>query len=66
MGFGCAEGVLDGVDAFVAEAGNLDVGADFGGLGSEALGDVGLDFVLDDFVREGDFVPDIGVPRLRN
>lgn len=61
MGFGGAESVLDGVDAFVAEAGDFDVGANFGGLGREALGDVGLDFLFDDVVGEGDRVPDVGV-----
>lgn len=62
MCFGSSQGVLDGVDAFVAETGDFDVGTDFGGLGREASGDIGLDFRLDDFVGEGDFVPDIGVP----
>lgn len=40
--FGCAKGVLDRIDAFVAEAGDFDVCADFGGLRGEAFADVGL------------------------
>lgn len=61
MGFGSAEGILDGVDTFVAETGDFDVGADFGGLGCEALGDVGLYFVFDDVVGERDRIPYIRV-----
>lgn len=59
--FGAAQGVLDGIDAFVAEAGDFEVGADFGGLWGEAFGDVGLQLVLDDFGGEFDLVPDFGV-----
>ena len=62
MGLGGAEGGLDGVDAFVAEAGDFDVCADFGGLRGEAFGDVGLEFGFYDFRGEGYFVPDVRVP----
>jgi len=61
LGFGGAESVFDGVDAFVAEAGDFDVGADFGWLGGEAFGDVGLEFVFYGGGGEGDVVPDVGV-----
>lgn len=61
MSFGGAEGIFDGIDTFVAETGDFDVGADFGGLGGEALGDVGLYFVFDDVVGEGDRVPYVRV-----
>ena len=61
MGFCGAEGVFDGVDAFVAEAGDFDVGADFGRLRGQAFADVGEEFLFDDFRGEGYFLPYIRV-----
>ena len=60
-GLGGTEGGFDGVDTLVAEAGDFDVGANFSGLRGEAFGDIGLEFGFDDFGREGDFGPDVGV-----
>ena len=59
--FGGAQGVLDGVDALVSEAGDLDVGADLGGVGGELLADVGEELVFYDLARKGDALPDSGV-----
>jgi hypothetical protein len=42
-----AERGLDGVDALVGEAGDLDVGADLDGLRGQAALDVGQQVVLD-------------------
>lgn len=39
-GLGLAQGGLDGVDSFVAEAGDFDVGADLCGLGCQTLANV--------------------------
>ena len=58
---GFAESGFDGVDAVVAEAGDFYVGADFRGLGGKALADIGMELFFDDFVGEGDFVPDFWV-----
>lgn len=60
-GFGSSKGIFDSVYALVGKAGHFNVGADFGGLGGEALGDVGLEFAFDDFGWELHFGPDIGV-----
>ena len=61
LGFGFAERGFDGFDAFVAETLDRDVSADFGGLGSEALGDVGGEFGADGVGGEFDAFPDVGV-----
>lgn len=61
LGLSLAECLLDGVDSLVSEAGNLDVGADLGGLGSKTLGDVGGELLLDNVGGKLDSVPDIGV-----
>ena len=61
LGLGGAEGVFDGVDAFVGEAGDFDVCADFCRLWRQAFGDVGLEFGFYDVRGEDDFVPDVGV-----
>ena len=61
VGFGGAESVFNCVDAFVAETGNFDICADFCGLRGQALADVGLEFVLDNFVGKGHFLPYIGI-----
>lgn len=58
-GLSLAQGVLDGVDSFVAEAGNLDIGTDLCGLGRQTLADVGNQLLLDDVVGELDLVPDL-------
>jgi len=60
-GLGRAQSGLDGVDALVAEAGDLDVGADLGRLGRELLADVGLELLGVSFARELDVGPDVGV-----
>jgi len=61
LGFGGPESVLYGVDSFVAKAGDFDVGADFGGLGSEAAGYVGLEFGFYDFGGECYRLPYVGI-----
>lgn len=61
MCFGGAEGIFDGIDAFVAETGHFDVGAYFGGLGRQTFGNIGEEFVFDGGRGESDFFPDIGV-----
>lgn len=58
---GGAQGSLDGVDALVAEAGDLDVGTDLGGLGSQPLANVRLEFLGNSIARELDVIPHIGV-----
>lgn len=58
---GGAESRLDGVDALVAEAGDLDVGTDLGGLGGQPLADVRLDLLGNSVARELDVIPDVGV-----
>lgn len=60
-----AESILDGVDSIVAEAGNLDIGTDLGGVGSELAADVLLNLALDGVAGECDLVPDGGVARMR-
>lgn len=59
-----AESSLDGIDAFVAEAGNLDIGTDLGGLRCETLADVELELVGNRSGRECDVIPDLGVSAL--
>lgn len=60
-----AESVLDGVDSIVTEAGNLDIGTDLGGVGSELAADVLLNLALDGVAGECDLVPNGGVTRKR-
>lgn len=60
-GLGGAQGSLNGVDALVAEAGDLDIGTDLGGLGSETLADISLEFLGDGLAGEGNVVPNLGV-----
>jgi hypothetical protein len=59
-----AESSLDGIDTFVAEAGDLDVGTDLGGLRCETFADIELELVGDRGGRECDVIPDLGVSAL--
>lgn len=61
LGLGGAQGSLDGVDALVAEAGDLNIGTDLGGLGSKTLANVRLELLGNRLAREGDVVPDLGL-----
>lgn len=61
VGLGGAQGGLDGVDSIVAEASDLDIGTDLGGVGSELLADVKLKLVLHGVAVELGVIPDIGV-----
>jgi hypothetical protein len=63
VGLGGTEGILDGIDSVVTEAGNLDIGTDLGGVGSELAADVLLELLLDGLAGERDIVPDGGVSR---
>lgn len=62
VGLSGTEGILDGIDSIVTEAGNLDIGTDLGGVGGQLAVDVLLQLTLDGIAREGDLVPDVGVP----
>lgn len=61
LGLGSAERSLDGIDTLVAEAGNLNIGSDLGGLRSESLADVELQLIRDRLAGEGDVVPHLRV-----
>ena len=65
LGLGGAQGVLDGDDTLVAEAGNLDIGTDLGRGGGELLADVLLQLLLDGLAGEVDLIPDLGVTKKR-
>lgn len=56
-----AQCFFDSVDSFVAEAGDLDVRTDLGGVGGELLADVLLQLLLDSFAGEFGLVPDFRV-----
>lgn len=58
---GRAQSLLDGVDALIAEAGDLDVGTDLGRLRCQALSDVGLELLRGGLAGELDVIPNIGV-----
>jgi hypothetical protein len=60
-GLGSAQSTLDGVDAVVAEAGDLNIGPDLGRLRRQPLANVRLELLGDRLARELDVVPDIGV-----
>jgi len=60
-GLGGAQSSLDGVDALVAEAGNLDIGADLGRLRCELLANVRLELFGISLARELDIGPDVRV-----
>lgn len=62
VGLSGTEGILDGIDSIVAEAGNLDIGTDLGRMGGQLAADVLLQLALDGIAREGDLIPDVGVP----
>lgn len=61
VGLSGAESILDSVDSLVAEAGNLDIGTDLGGVRSELFADILLQLLLHGLAGEFDLVPDIGV-----
>lgn len=65
LGLGGAEGIFDGIDPVVTEAGNLDIGTDLGRVGSELAADVQLDLALDGVAGECDLIPDGGVSKRR-
>ena len=48
MSFCSAQSVFDCVDTFVSETGYFNIGSYFGRLWCQALGDVGLELILDD------------------
>jgi hypothetical protein len=60
-GLGGAQGRLDGINAVVAEAGDLDVGANLGRLGSELLANVRLELFSNGLAGELDVLPNIGI-----
>lgn len=60
-----AEGILNSVDSIVAEASNLDIGTDLGGMRGELAADVLLDLALDGVAGECDLIPDGRVTRRR-
>jgi hypothetical protein len=64
VGLGGTEGILDGIDSVVTEAGNLDIGTDLGGVGGELAADVLLELLLDGFAGERDIFPDGGVSKI--
>jgi hypothetical protein len=59
-----AKSGLDGIDTFVAEAGDLDIGTDLGGLGCKTLADVELKLIGNWGGRECDVIPDLRVSAL--
>lgn len=59
--FGSVQGGFDGVDIFVIEVGDFDIGMKFGGLGSEMFVDVKFKFVCDWSGRESDVILDFRV-----
>lgn len=59
---GSSQSSLDGIDAVISKAGDLDIGSDFGGLGCESLADVGLELLGDGVAGELNVFPHIGVP----
>lgn len=61
VGLGSTQGSLNGVDSIVAEAGDLDIGTDLGGVGGQLLTDVQLKLLLDGLAVELGVIPDIGV-----
>lgn len=67
LGLGCvaslgrAQSLLDGVDALIAEAGDLDIGTDLGRLGCQALSDVRLQLLGGSLAGELDVIPNVGV-----
>ncbi|KAI6751536.1 hypothetical protein HG531_006232 [Fusarium graminearum] len=64
LGLGCVQSGLDSIDTVVAEAGDLNIGSDLGGLGCETLADVCLQLLGGDLVGEGDIVPHFRVASL--
>jgi hypothetical protein len=61
LGLGGAKGVFDSIDSLITKAGNLDIGTDLSGVGSELAADVQLELVLDGVARECDLIPNGGV-----
>lgn len=63
LGLGGAQGGLNGIDTFVAEASDFNIGTDLSGGGGELLADVKLELLLHGFAGELDVVPHLGVAK---
>lgn len=61
MGFSGVEGSFDGIDIFIIEVGNFNIGMDFGGLGGKMFVNVRFEFIGNWGVGELDIVLDIRV-----
>ena len=60
-GFSSSEGGFDSINAFISETCDLDICSNFCRLGCETLPDIRFEFLGDNIVGKGDFLPNVRI-----